>query len=68
MTTWVKKLMSDVLGFIKTDDNFYVLVGEDEDEKLIWSRPTVWGGKTKNITMWSSVGKSNTSWSYKTKN
>ena len=53
MTTWIKKLMSDVLGYIKTDDNYYVLVGEDEDERLVWSEPTKWGVKTKNPTIWS---------------
>ena len=48
MTKWIKKLMSDVLGYIKTDDNCYVLVGENEDERLVWSEPTKWSYKNKN--------------------
>ena len=46
--SFVNKQFSAFLGFIKTDDDCFVLLGENEDQRLIWNRPTEYNNLTKN--------------------
>jgi hypothetical protein len=40
--------VSAFFGFIVTEDNSKVLLGENEDQYLIWNRPTSYTNITKN--------------------
>ena len=42
----LNRRISAFLGFITTDDDSKVLVGENE--RLIWNRPTTFTNQTKN--------------------
>ena len=44
----VNMRISAFLGFITTDDDSKVLVGENEDQRLIWNKPTTFTNQTKN--------------------
>lgn len=44
----VAKTISAFLGYIVTEDNSKVLVGETGDQYLIWNRPTTYTNLTKN--------------------
>jgi len=46
--SFFNKQVSAFLGFIKTDDDCFVLLGENEDQRLIWNRPTEYNNLTKN--------------------
>jgi len=48
MSTWILRKLSAFLGLILTDDNKYVMVGGDEDKKLVWNLPTEWTFRSKN--------------------
>jgi hypothetical protein len=42
------KRISAFLGFIVTEDESKVLLGENEDQRLLWNRPTRVTNLTKN--------------------
>lgn len=48
IVNFANKKISAFLGFITTDDNSKVLVGENEDMRLIWNRPRNIKNLTKN--------------------
>jgi hypothetical protein len=49
--------LKKTLGYILTDDESKILVGEDEDLYLVWSTPTRYTDTTKPSTTFTNISK-----------
>lgn len=49
MTTWFKKIKSNLAGYLATEDGRYLLT---ESGKKLWIRDHEWKKKGKGITSW----------------
>jgi hypothetical protein len=57
MSTWINKKITNFLGLITTDEQLYVLLGENEDKILVWNLPTIWTEVTKNTSVFTNQTK-----------
>jgi len=57
MSTWINKQITNFLGLITTDEQLYVLLGENEDKILVWNLPTIWTEVTKNTSVFTNQTK-----------
>jgi len=46
------------IWYLLTDDEYYILAGENEDERIILNDATPWTSKGKNISTWEYKNKS----------
>jgi hypothetical protein len=68
MSTWTTKKLTNFLGLITTDEQFYVLLGGNEDKILVWNLPTLWTEVTKNTSVFTNKIKNSSIFSNQTKN
>lgn len=46
------------IWYLLTDDECYILAGENEDERIILNEATSWTSRGKNISTWEYKNKS----------